>query len=129
MTVDYLYSSLNWLAELITPAHCLGCRSFKIPEKHPYLCSKCFHALPIRRSFEFIGCKQPVKLGTTCILCAKTNSIDQLFIATDYKDRLIAQGLKTYKYRFIDGLGETFMLLASRYIKYLANQRHFSIFQ
>lgn len=120
----YSQNAVNWLLDLIFPIRCLECKKFG-----RYLCGTCFRTIPVKKTFECIGCKRPTPFGATCYFCAKTSSIDRLFIVADYKNPLVEKTLKFYKYRFITGLSVPLSQLAKNYLKWLSLKKEFNLFE
>lgn len=75
-----------FLLNLLFPIHCLGCSREDI-----WLCSDCF------RRLEFLAVDKKFSLNIP--------HLDQLFIAGDYDDPLLAELIKKFKYNFIAPLG------------------------
>ncbi len=124
MFSNYPQQVRNWLLDLILPVRCIGCRKFG-----GYICRGCLRTISIKKTFECIGCKRNTPLGQTCYLCAKTNSVDQLLIVTDYKNSLVEKSLKFLKYRFISDLEQPLSVLMKRYLKWLTLDKKFNVFQ
>lgn len=94
-----------------------------------YLCRPCLNKLPVKKQNECIGCRRPTPLGKTCVFCKDAHALDQLFVASDFKDPTVASLIKLFKYRFLSDLAEPLSQLASKHIDHLAKQSHFSIVQ
>lgn len=114
--MNYPQQLISWSLDLIFPVKCLICRRYDRQGKEKYICKSCFRSLPLRNSFECIGCKKPAPLGKTCRECIKIFKIDQLLIVSDYKNPDIEKILKFLKYRFIKDLCRPISLLARKYI-------------
>jgi ComF family protein len=127
-TVDYLQTAIRWTLGIVFPPRCLGCRSH-LPD-HPleYLCKTCERAIAINHGFECIECKAPVPLGITCRRCRPAAAIDQLLIATDFKDPLLQRIIKTYKYRYIHELSQPLSRILNQYITFLLQKKSYRIF-
>ncbi|MBI2065282.1 MAG: ComF family protein [Candidatus Yanofskybacteria bacterium] len=121
--INYPQYLLSRIADLIFPKKCIICGRFNDKNFDGYLCAKCLNTIPINHSFGCIGCKRPVALGKTCRLCAKTNHIDQLLVAADYKNQDLIKIIKLFKYRFIKELGLPLSLLTKKYLVYLARAK------
>ncbi|MDO8496021.1 MAG: phosphoribosyltransferase family protein [bacterium] len=65
-------------------------------------------------------------LGKTCIGCQNW-SLDNLFVVSDYKNKVLEKIIKAFKYRFVVDLAESFHPLVKKYIHFLAKDKHFSI--
>ncbi|MFA5000438.1 MAG: ComF family protein [Patescibacteria group bacterium] len=75
----------SFLLNLLFPINCLGCG-----QEGDWLCSACFKKITF-------GQRQKMNL--------KTPDLDQVFIAGDYNDPLLAGLIKKFKYNFIAALG------------------------
>ena len=93
--------ALNFIIDLIFPYRCIVCGKYL---DHEYFCQACFNALPIKKQNECIGCERPTPLGKTCAFCKESWAVDQLLVASDYKNTSIASAIKFYKYRFLSDL-------------------------
>lgn len=93
--MTYLFSKNFWL-DLIFPIFCLGCKKenrHMQPSKQwagGFLCKKCFTKLKFYKNNKI----------------EKLNHIDQIFIAGDYNDSLLADLIKTFKFKSITKLAE-----------------------
>lgn len=114
----------NWLVDLIFPVRCIGCGKFG-----EYVCNSCLRTIPVKKSFECIGCKRNTLFGQTCFLCAKANFVDQLLVVADYKNPLVEKSLKFLKYRFIYDLEQQLAVLTKKYLKWLTLDKKFNVFE
>ncbi len=94
-----LVDTMHWILDLVFPIRCLGCGCFDT-----YLCTHCRPDIPTHIAQECIGCARTVQKGQTCVFCAKEWAVDQLFVATDYKNSLVQKLIKTLKYRFVSDI-------------------------
>jgi len=123
MFSNYPQQVQNWLSDLFFPKRCVNCSKFG-----DYVCRGCLGAIPIKKTFECIGCKRNTPFGQTCFLCAKTNPINQLLIVADYKNRLVEKTIKFFKYKFISDLEQPLSVLIKKYLKWLTLDKKFNIF-
>ncbi len=121
--MNYPQKVKNWLLDLIFPIRCVGCGQFG-----HYLCQKCLNQIPLKPSFECVGCKQHVSLGHTCYLCRKENCLDQLLISADFKNTLIERTIKIFKFKFVAELSIPLSVLMKKYIRQLQKRNKFNIF-
>jgi ComF family protein len=77
----------SWLLDLIFPVECLGCQ-----REGDWLCDACLRQLKFSGQEKAAGVAVP--------------ELDQIFIAGDYDDPLLAAALKKFKYNFIAALGQ-----------------------
>jgi len=121
--MNYPQAIKNWLLDLIFPIRCLNCQNFG-----QYLCPKCLNQIPLKQSFECIGCKQRVFLGQTCRFCLKENYLDRLLVAADYKNLLVEKTIKIFKFKFVAELSVPLSALMKKYIRQLQKKNKFNIF-
>lgn len=121
--MNYPQKVKNWLLDLVFPIRCISCGQFGC-----YLCQKCLNQIPLKQSFECVGCKQGVPLGHTCYACRKENYLDQLLIATDFKNTLVERTIKIFKFNFIAELSIPLSILMKKYIRQLQKRNNFNIF-
>src|SRR3972149_10139023 len=124
MNTYYAQRIYNWFLDLIFPKRCIGCKKFG-----DYVCRGCLGTISIKKNFECVGCKRNTPFGQTCFLCAKTNSVDQLLIATDYKNSLVEKTIKFLKYKFISDSERPLSVLIKKYLKWLTLDKKFNIFE
>jgi len=124
--MNYPQRIINFTLDTIFPVICLGCGSFSTTNRKNYLCGPCLRLIPIKKDLECIGCKMKSPLGKTCVGC-RNWSLDNLFVVSDYKNKVLEKIIKAFKYRFVVDLAESFNPLVKRYIHFLAKERHFSI--
>jgi competence protein ComFC len=116
----------EFAVDLVFPYRCVICERY-LDKTH--LCEKCFKSLPIKKQFECIGCKRPTLLGKTCTFCREENTLDQLFIVSDFKNSDVASVIRLFKYRFLPDLAEPLARLTSKYLDHIAQRDHFSFIQ
>ena len=92
----------NFFLDLFFPKKCLGCG-----QPDTYLCRDCFTRLVTRQDkIEFspnntcFFCGKITWQGKICINCAKENGLDRLIAATEYKNPLIREIIKAFKYHY-----------------------------
>jgi len=73
---------------------------------HPdtYLCRDCFTRIQIIENNTCFFCGKISWKGKICIECAKENSLDRIISATEYKNPLIRDLIKAFKYHFVQEL-------------------------
>ena len=95
----WLNNSKKFFLDLFFPKKCLGCG-------HPdtYLCRDCFTRIQIIENNTCFFCGKISWKGKICIECAKENSLDRIISATEYKNPLIRDLIKAFKYHFVQEL-------------------------
>jgi competence protein ComFC len=109
----------NFLMNIIFPIKCLKCGRFIDEKAENYLCDMCFKLISIKKSFQCVGCKRNIALGQTCLLCRKDNPLDQLLIASDYTNPLLAKLIKIMKYNFVYSAGNQIFLIVEQYLNWI----------
>jgi ComF family protein len=91
----------KFFLDLFFPKKCLGCG-------HPdtYLCRDCFTRIQIIDNNICFFCGKISWKGKICIECAKENGLDRIVSATEYKNPLIRDLIKAFKYHFVQELAE-----------------------
>lgn len=108
-----------FVLDLIFPIECLGCG-----KEGEWLCSRCFQSLKLKRNQYCLGCKKENKLGEFCKNCRDDYFVDGILIAGDYENKVLANLIKSFKYKFIKDLGTElgkFLALFLRDLHYRAN--------
>lgn len=125
---SYPQYALSQILDVVFPMVCTGCGRFTGHNDFDYVCRKCFGEIEVKSRLECIGCKRRTDLGLTCAFCKKENSIDQLIIAADLKDKLVDRMIKTYKYKFVSDMHKPLFALAKKSIKKLLLKK-FNLFE
>ena len=99
--------------DLFFPKHCLGCN---LPDT--YLCRDCFSKIQIIENNTCFFCGKITWQGKICINCAKENGLDRLIAATEYKNPLVRDLIKAFKYHYTKELSSP---LSKLLIKVLEN--------
>ena len=120
----YPHKFMRWLAGLIFPYRCLGCRIYL---ENSYLCKKCFNALPIRKQMECIGCRRMTPSGQTCPFCKDEYLIDRLMIVSDFNDPILSTLIKSMKYKYISEISKPLHQLTRKYLTHVASHKHISL--
>lgn len=81
----------EFILDILLPIECLNCR-----REGAYLCEKCFHRIKFNDQNDLERARQNLKIP----------SLEKIFIAGDYEDKLLQNLIKKYKYSFIKPLGE-----------------------
>lgn len=92
----------RFFLDLFFPKKCLGCG-----QPDTYLCRDCFTRLATRQDkIEFspnntcFFCGKITWQGKICINCVKENGLDRLIAATEYKNPLVRNLIKAFKYHY-----------------------------
>lgn len=88
---DCLRKIRGFILDVLFPIECLNCR-----REGNYLCEKCFRRIKFNDLAALASARQNLK----------TTSLEKIFIAGDYEDKLLRNLIKKYKYDFIKPLGE-----------------------
>lgn len=88
---DCLRKIRGFILDVLFPIECLNCR-----REGDYLCEKCFRRIKFNDLAALASARQNLK----------TPSLEKIFIAGDYEDKLLRNLIKKYKYDFIKPLGE-----------------------
>ena len=89
----------NFFLELFFPKSCLGCK-----QPGTYLCRDCFNKIKLAQNNKCFFCEKTVDKGKICIECRKENWLDRVICATEYKEPLTRDLIKTFKYGYVKEL-------------------------
>jgi len=88
--------------DLIFPIECLSCG-----RESSWLCRECFKKINLKTKQYCLACKRENEFGRFCLTCQAIYSLDGVWIAALYEDKLIGQAIKHLKYHFISSLADT----------------------
>jgi len=91
----------NFFLDLFFPKKCLGC---SCPDT--YLCRACFNKIQIIENNTCFFCGKITWKGKICFECAEKNGIDRIISALEYKNPLVRELIKNFKYRYIKELAK-----------------------
>lgn len=84
------------LLDLLLPKKCFGCR-----QPDTYLCRACFNKIEINPNNTCFFCGKITWQGKICIKCQKQTGLDRIIAATEYKNPLIRDLIKNFKYHYV----------------------------
>ncbi|MDD5289940.1 MAG: ComF family protein [Patescibacteria group bacterium] len=87
------------ILDLLFPISCLGCGRDKI-----WLCGNCQSKIPVLEEFFCPVCSRPALRGQTHDQCRRGSSLDGIFIAGDWRNKLLRKIIHRFKYNFIQDL-------------------------
>lgn len=103
----------KFFLELFFPKSCLGCK-----QPGTYLCRDCFNKIRLADNNLCFFCEKPTGAGRICFECKTENFLDRIISAAEYKEPLVRDLIKAYKYHFVTELAEP---LSQLIIKQLEN--------
>jgi ComF family protein len=83
----------DFILDLIFPKECLGCGREGV-----WLCKKCFTKIPLNTELFCLGCNRPTDHGQICPYCQRHFFLDGIWVAADYKNEILANLIKIFKY-------------------------------
>lgn len=89
------------LLDLFLPKQCLGC---KRPDT--YLCQACFNSISLYPNNTCFFCGKITWQGKICIECQKQNYLDRVISATEYKNPLVQELIRNFKYHYVKELAK-----------------------
>ena len=92
---------VGFLLNLFFPKKCLGCNC---PDT--YLCRDCFNRIEIAFNNTCFFCGKITWQGKICIDCQKENYLDRIVFAANYKNSLIRNLIKNFKYHYVKELAQ-----------------------
>ncbi len=102
----------NIILDGLFPVRCLGCNDFD-----KWICDDCHSTLPILTQQHCPICKKhETTTGQVCPECIlkSKNSIDGVFVASHYNDKLLKKAIHYYKYKFVYDLSKPLSLLLAQ---------------
>ena len=89
------------LLDLFLPKQCLGCK-----QPDTYLCRACFNSISLYPNNTCFFCKRITWQGKICIECQKQNYLDRVISATEYKNPLVQELIRNFKYHYVKELAK-----------------------
>jgi len=111
----------NYILDVVFPVECLGCR-----KEGEWICGECARTIPINSSPYCLSCKRKTNHGEFCSNCKDDYNLDGVFIASDYDNRIIKQGIKTLKYKFAHNISGELAKLLILFLKEQIKRSQFS---
>jgi len=108
----------KFVLDLFFPKSCLSCK-----KTNTYLCQDCFNKIELCSNNVCFFCHRPSWQGQSCIICKNKFSLDRVISATEYKNPLIREIIKNFKYNYVK---ELYYPLAQLLIKSLKNAPNIS---
>lgn len=103
--------------DLIFPVECLGCE-----KEGAWFCHDCFKKIQLKDKQYCLHCKKENSFGEFCKNCESNYSLDGVWIAGDYEDKLITELIKGLKYRFMHELSGSLGRFISLFLRDLINK-------
>jgi ComF family protein len=107
--------------DLIFPIECLGCEREGV-----WLCFGCFKKIKNREKQYCLSCKKENRFGEFCPDCSSNYSLDGVWIAGRYEDKLIANLVKSLKYKFARDLSASLGKFMALFLRDLINKNRLS---
>jgi len=92
----------KFVLDLFFPKKCLGCNC---PDT--YLCRDCFNKIELSLNNTCFFCGKIIWQGKICIECQKENYLNKVIVATDYKNPLVRDLIKNFKYHYVKELSQS----------------------
>ena len=92
---------LRNIIDIVFPIECLGCK-----KEGEWICEECAQKIPINSEPYCLGCKRKTRVGEFCEECKNNYSLNGIFIASDYDNKIIKKAIKTLKYRFVHNISQ-----------------------
>jgi len=103
--------------DLIFPIECLSCG-----KEGEWLCEKCFRKLKFKPAQYCLHCKKENKLGEFCLACRTQYALDGVWIAGVYEEQIIANLVKSLKYRFTQDVAKDLGRFLCLFLRDLINK-------
>lgn len=101
--LEYLSHVKTFIADLLFPIRCLGCGvEFEdLPPEERWVCGNCLKKIAIRRLQTCPACEEYSEGGMVHIRCRSRTSLDGMWVASEYSDRLVNDSIKKLKFNFV----------------------------
>ena len=109
----------KFFLDLFFPKNCLGCK-----QPDTYLCRDCFNKIPLASNNACFFCEEITGQGRICINCKKEKYLDRIISASEYKNPLVRELIRAFKYHYVRELASP---LSQLLIKSLEQNFQFSI--
>ena len=106
------FSLYKHILDILFPIECVNCR---LPGA--WLCSACAGRLCFNQKSYCLHCYRPRPLGKFCEKAAVGFSLEGIIIAGDYKNEVLKNLIKTYKYQSIKNLSALLFEYLSAYLE------------
>lgn len=91
----------KFFLDLFFPKNCLGCK-----QPDTYLCRDCFNKIPLTLNNTCFFCEGITGQGRICINCKKDKYLDRIISASEYKNPLVGELIRAFKYHYVQELAE-----------------------
>jgi len=91
----------KFLLDLFFPKNCLGCK-----QPDTYLCRDCFTRIETTSNNYCFFCNKITGNGKICLNCAKEHYLDRVISASEYKNPLIQELIRAFKYHYAQELAK-----------------------
>ncbi len=101
-----LFKAKNLILDLLFPIQCLGC-GMELENAEPkerWICFECLKKIKIRKDQTCPFCEEWSDEGKTHYRCKKETTLDGLWVATEYKYKIINEAIHKFKFSFIQDL-------------------------
>ncbi|MEA3398364.1 MAG: double zinc ribbon domain-containing protein [Patescibacteria group bacterium] len=89
----------DFILDIIFPVSCINCEA-----EGRWLCRACSRKLQFSSSQYCLNCKKQNIYGEFCDNCSAYYSLNGVWIAGDYEDKILSELIKTLKYKFVNAI-------------------------
>lgn len=100
----------DFFLDLIFPIECINCGEEKI-----WLCEKCFKTINLNSESLCPACDRKTFSSQYCIYCQENFSLNGIFVASNYENKIVKASIKNLKYHLIKDLSLPLAKLLSQY--------------
>jgi len=104
----------KFFLDLFFPKNCLGCK-----QPDTYLCRDCFNKIPFASNNACFFCEEITGQGRICIDCKKEKYLDRVISASEYKNLLVRELIRAFKYHYVQELAAPLSQLVIRVMENL----------
>jgi len=106
--------------DLLFPIECLHCE-----KEGEWLCKKCFPKIKFNDKQICLGCKKEDTLGRICDNCKKNYSLDGVWVAGFFGDKLTQKLIKSLKYYFAQDVAKVLGQFMNFFVRDLLSKAKF----
>lgn len=114
---NHAFQMRDFVFDLLFPIECFGCGQEK-----EWLCKKCFRDLNFKTEQYCLRCYDKNNFGEFCSNCQQYFSLNGVFIAHEYENKIIAKLIKSLKYNFAKDISKPLGNQLILFVQNLLNQ-------
>ncbi|MEK7178347.1 MAG: double zinc ribbon domain-containing protein, partial [Patescibacteria group bacterium] len=106
----------GWLLDLVFPRYCVGCQKELTLKQDSLICESCFGEIILNSGVQCHICGLRNTKGT-CKRCRKKTPLKGLLAASQYKNPILKEMIRLFKYQSVESLKKPLVELMINYLK------------